>query len=98
MNCKDSYVRVKGLETDSKDPLAASVEGIVKVNTEDYYKETSLGCIAADAVVAETSFGAAVVAEPVMPIAHWLEVLCCWTLQMDHADSDSDIQMESEFP
>ena len=46
----------------------------------------------------DTSFDAAAVAEPLVPFAHWVEVLCCWTLQMDHADCNDRMGFVWPFP
>lgn len=91
-----SLVPVKDLQMDYENLNYTSVEGIGYMVVAGGKGPSS--CCCAVVVLVGTSFAAvgtpfvvAVVVETLMPFAHWGEVQCCWTLQMDHADCNDQM-------
>jgi len=85
-NSDYSLVLAKDLQMDCENLDSASV---VRIGYVVAAGEGPSSCCVVVAVVGTsfvavgTSFVAVVVVEPSVPFAHWVGVLCCWTLQMD---------------
>lgn len=87
-NYDDSLTQVRDLQMDYENLDSASVEGIGYVVAAGEEPSSCCGGVVVVGtcfVVVGTSFVVAVVVETLVPFAHWVEVLCCWTLQMDLA-------------